>query len=208
MTRRLPSRLYAIADGAGGCDVVDLTARLLSGGARIVQLRWKEATAASFLAAGEQCRRSTRERDALLLVNDRVDVAIACDADGVHLGQSDLPLWAARRLLGKTRWIGVSTHDLPQARAAAASGADYIGFGPLFATGTKTTGYSPRGLERLAELRRAVGVPIVAIGGIDGDNAGAAVRAGADAVAMISALREAPGAVRRVLGTLAAVEFP
>ena len=78
----------------------------------------------------------------------------------------------------------------------------------MFATGTKTTGYSPRGLERLAEVRRAVGVPIVAIGGIDGDNAGAAIRAGADAVAMISALREAPGAVRRVLGTLAAVEFP
>jgi len=209
MSRRLPSRLYAIADGRAGRDVVDLTARLLDGGARIVQLRWKNATAATFLAAAAACRRLTRERGALFVVNDRVDVAIACDADGVHLGQSDLPLGAARRLLGETRWIGISTHDLLQARAAAADGADYIGFGPLFATGTKTTGYAPRGLERLREVRRAVGVPIVAIGGIERTHARHAIDAGADAVASISALCDPPepaAAVRALLVALGEAE--
>jgi thiamine-phosphate pyrophosphorylase len=205
MTRRLPSRLYAIADGGAGRDVVDLTARLLSGGARIVQLRWKDAPAAALFTAGQACRRLTRERGALLLINDRVDVAIACDADGVHLGQSDLPLPAARRLLGEPRWIGVSTHDLPQARAAAGGGADYIGFGPLFATGTKTTGYSARGLDRLREVRHAVGVPIVGIGGIDARLASDTIRAGADAVAMISAIRDAPDPCSSVRELLAAI---
>ena len=211
MTRRLPSRLYAIADGGAGRDVIDLTARLLRGGARIVQLRWKDAAAAALLAAGQTCRRLTRERGALLLINDRVDVAIACDADGVHLGQSDLPLSAARRLLGDTRWIGVSTHDLVQARAAAEGGADYIGFGPLFATGTKTTGYSARGLDLLREVRHAVGVPIVGIGGIDPRLAPDTIRAGADAVAMISAIRDAPdpsSAVRELLAALGDDEPP
>jgi thiamine-phosphate diphosphorylase len=203
--RPLPSRLYAIADGAGGRDVVELTAALLDGGARVVQLRWKQAAAAPLVAAAAQCRMLTRARGALFLMNDRVDVAIACDADGVHLGQSDLPLAAARRLLGAARWIGVSTHDVDQARAAAAAGADYIGFGPLFATGTKATGYSPRGLDRLGEVRRAVGVPIVAIGGIDLRRAPEAIDAGADAVAVISVLRDAAdpaSAVRELLLTL------
>jgi len=202
----LPSRLYAIADGGGRRDVVELAAALLAGGVRILQLRWKDAGAGAFAAAALECRRLTREHEALLLINDRVDVALACAADGVHLGQSDLPLGAARRLLGERRWIGVSTHDLEQARAAAAAGADYIGFGPLFATGTKATGYTPRGLQLLREVRRAVAVPIVAIGGIDPRSAHDAIEAGADAVASISMLRDATdpaAAARELLGALA-----
>ena len=140
------------------------------------------------------------------MINDRVDVALACGADGVHLGQSDLPLAAARRLLGARRWIGVSTHDVEQARVAAAGGADYVGFGPIFATSTKRTGYSPRGLEGLRQVRAAVTLPIVAIGGIDFDNAAEVIAVGADAVAMISALAASPdaaGAARIALERLA-----
>ena len=199
MTRRLPSRLYAIADpGEAGRDPVELTRQLLAGGAAIVQLRWKRSPTASFLTAAVQCRRLTAAQGALFFVNDRADVALACGADGVPVGQEDLPLDATRRLLGDACWIGVSTHDLTQARAAEADGADYVGFGPLFPTATKTTGYDPRGLERLREVRGAVAVPIVAIGGIDLTNARSAVDAGADAVAMISALRDVPDVVATV----------
>jgi thiamine-phosphate pyrophosphorylase len=199
MTRHLPSRLYAIADaGQGAHDPVELTRRLLGGGAVIVQLRWKRPAGASLLASAIQCRRLTAQQGALFFVNDRVDVALASEADGVHLGQEDLPLAAARRLLGDARWIGVSTHDLSQARAAEAAGADYIGFGPVFPTATKATGYDPRGLERLREIRGAVALPVVAIGGMDTTNARSALEAGADAVAMISALRDVSDVVATV----------
>ena len=203
MIRRLPSRLYAIADGAGGRDVVALTARFLEGGVRIVQLRWKDAPTVSLHEAAMRCRQLTRERGAFLIVNDRVDVAVACDADGVHLGQSDLPPAAARPLLAAGRWIGVSTHDERQALAAAAAGADYIGFGPLFPTGTKATGYEPRGIEQLTLVRRAVSLPIVAIGGITAERAPSAIDAGADAVAVISALGDAPDPARAARELLA-----
>jgi thiamine-phosphate pyrophosphorylase len=196
MSGRLPSRLYAIVDAADedGRDLVRRTEGLLRGGARLLQLRWKRAGAAAFLRAAVECRRLAARDDARLLVNDRLDVALACDADGVHLGQSDLPLAAARRLLGADRWIGISTHDVAQARLAASGGADYIGFGPIFATATKQTGYSPRGLNALRDVRAAVSLPIVAIGGIDFDNAAEVIAAGADAVAMISALAAGPDA--------------
>jgi thiamine-phosphate pyrophosphorylase len=199
MRRCFPSRLYAIADpGEAGRDPVELTRQLLLGGAAIVQLRWKRAPTASLLLAAVECRRLTAAHGALFFVNDRVDVALACRADGVHVGQEDLPLAAARRLLGDACWIGVSTHDLGQARAAEAAGADYVGFGPLFPTATKATGYDPRGLQRLREVRGAVAVPVVAIGGIDPANAQSALDAGADAVAMISALRDVPDVVATV----------
>ena len=189
MSRRLPSRLYAIADCGDGGDLLELTRSLLAGGARVVQLRWKDAPSGALVALAGECRRLARAQGALLFINDRVDVALACRADGVHLGQSDLPVRVARRLLGADSWIGVSTHDPNQAREAELAGADYVGFGPLFRTSTKDTGYGPRGLSGLSEVRRAVHLPIVAIGGIDRRNASSAIAAGADAVAMISALR-------------------
>jgi thiamine-phosphate pyrophosphorylase len=196
MNGGLPSRLYAIVDAADedGRDVVRRSEGLLRGGARLLQLRWKRAGAAAFLDAAIECRRFAARYDARLLINDRLDVALACDADGVHLGQTDLPLAVARRLLGADRWIGISTHDVAQARLAAAGGADYIGFGPMFATPTKRTGYSPRGLSALREVRAAVSLPIVAIGGIDFEHAAEVIAAGADAVAMISALAAGPDA--------------
>jgi thiamine-phosphate pyrophosphorylase len=193
MRAGLPSRLYAIVDAeAGGDELVRQTEGLLRGGARLLQLRWKRAGAAAYFAAATECGRLAAAYGARLLINDRVDVALACGADGVHLGQSDLPLAAARRLFGADRWIGISTHDVEQARLAAAGGADYLGFGPIFATSTKCTGYSPRGLEGLRRIRAAVTLPVVAIGGIDFDNALEVIAAGADAVAMISALKAWP----------------
>jgi thiamine-phosphate diphosphorylase len=210
---RLPSRLYAIVDAADEAprDVLRRAEGLLRGGARLLQLRWKRPGAAAFLAAAVDCRQVATQHGACLLVNDRVDIALASGADGVHLGQNDLPIAAARRLLGADRWIGISTHDVAQARAAARSGADYIGFGPIFATPTKRTGYSPRGLSALREVRAAVSLPIVAIGGIDFDNASSALAAGADAAAMISALAaasDAADAARTALERLADGRFP
>lgn len=207
MKFRFSSPLYAIADPCGrpGLDAVEVARNILDGGATLVQLRWKPAPTAALIAAAREIRRLTREHGALFLVNDRVDVAMAADADGVHLGQDDLPLEAARRLLGPEAVIGVSTHDLDQARAAERDGADYVGFGPICETVTKSTGYAPRGLTALREARRAIHLPIVAIGGIREENAGEALAAGADAVAMISDLvlaADPADKVRRVLTRL------
>jgi thiamine-phosphate pyrophosphorylase len=200
----LPGRLYAIVGPEGGRDPIELAHDVLEGGARIVQLRWKSGSAGDALRAAERIRELTRRAGAWLIVNDRLDVALASEADGVHLGQTDLPALPARRLIGK-RILGVSTHDVAQAREAQAAGADYVGFGPMFATSTKATGYDARGLERLREVRRAVSLPIVAIGGLDGERGREAIAAGADAAAMIAALtadRDVAATVRRLVATL------
>jgi thiamine-phosphate pyrophosphorylase len=121
----------------------------------------------------------------MFIVNDRVDIAVAADADGVHLGQEDLPLPAARKLMGE-KIIGISTHNAEQAREAEQGGADYIGFGPMFGTVTKATGYTARGLAMLREVRQAVNLPIVVIGGITERNVNEVWQAGADSAAIIS----------------------
>jgi thiamine-phosphate pyrophosphorylase len=130
-------------------------------------------------------REFTRAHGCRFIVNDRVDVALACAADGVHLGQDDLPLHAARKLL-PAGIIGISTHDTIQAREAENGGADYIGFGPMFGTTTKATGYSARGAAMLRDIRRVVAIPIVAIGGIKEGNVTEIWDAGADSAAIIS----------------------
>ena len=146
-----------------------------------------------------------RQAGALLIVNDRSDVARAADADGVHLGQDDLPVPAARALLGPLAIVGVSTHSPGQALDAAAAGADYIGVGPVFTTTTKEHALPAGGLELLRTVRAAVELPLVAIGGITPETAASVRAAGADAVAMIAALVRAPdvaAAVRDVLAHL------
>lgn len=180
-------RLYAILDTEttrGGSPEEALRA-LLDGGATIIQLRAKSLAPRDFLDLARLARAETRARGCRLIVNDRADIALACDADGVHLGQDDLPLMAGRKLMGR-KIVGVSTHDLTQAREAERGGADYIGFGPMFGTTTKDTGYSARGIEMLREIRAAVRLPIVAIGGITEEKATQVWRAGADSVAIIS----------------------
>jgi thiamine-phosphate diphosphorylase len=179
--------LYAILDPeqTRGRPAEDLLRDLLRGGVKILQLRAKAMAARDFLELARTVRELTRAHGCRLIVNDRVDVARACDADGVHLGQDDLPLQAARKLL-PAKIIGISTHDLEQAKQAEDGGADYIGFGPMFGTTTKETGYTARGIEMLREIRKAVQIPIVAIGGISEGNVSEIWNAGADSAAIIS----------------------
>ena len=158
---------------------------LLAAGAKIVQLRAKVMSPRDFLQLARETRAITQSYGCRFIVNDRVDIALACDADGAHLGQEDLPLHAAKKLLGD-KIIGVSTHDLMQAREAEQGGADYIGFGPMFGTTTKNTGYVARGLPMLSDLRQAVKLPIVAIGGITETNVTNVWQTGADSAAIIS----------------------
>jgi thiamine-phosphate pyrophosphorylase len=185
-----PSPLYTIADTLGRPELsfVDLAKKLCAGGAKLLQLRVKDLPTREFLAIAHEVRLICQQAGCWLIINDRADIALAVDADGVHVGQEDLPLAAARQVLGPDKIIGVSTHDPTQALAAERDGADYIGFGPLFGTNTKATGYRARGLDQLREIRALVRLPIVAIGGINAERAPSALAAGADAVAMISDL--------------------
>lgn len=179
--------LYAILDPeqTRGRAPEDVLRELLSGGAKIIQLRAKKLSARAFLELADRARELTRAHGCRLIINDRIDVALSCGADGVHLGQEDLPLRAARSLL-PAKIIGISTHNLEQANQAQDGGADYIGFGPMYGTATKQTEYSARGVVMLREIRNVVRIPIVAIGGINEGNVSEIWNAGADAAAIIS----------------------
>jgi thiamine-phosphate pyrophosphorylase len=181
----LPSHFYAIIDPSGGHEPVELARTMLSAGAKILQLRLKSAPTGRFVEAAREIAAMCRGAGALFIVNDRVDIAMLCDADGVHLGQEDLPLEAARHLIGAQKIIGISTHSIDQARAAEAGGADYIGFGPIFPGGLKQN-REGKGIEALRAVRSAVGIPIVAIGGITADRVPEVLAAGADAAAIIT----------------------
>ena len=200
----LPSRLYAIVDTAqtGGRPLVSVIDAMLAGGVSVLQLRVKDRPADEFLRLALTARERTTRAGCLFIVNDRVDIALAARADGVHLGQDDLPLEAARPLVGEML-IGISTHSLEQAEAAERGGADYIGFGPMFPTRTKETGYGSRGVAMLESVRRRVGIPIVAIGGITAENVARTWNSGADAAAMISYLTQSDDITARVKEVLA-----
>jgi thiamine-phosphate pyrophosphorylase len=191
--------LYAILDPeqTKGHAAETALLELLEGGVKLLQLRAKVMSPRDFLQLAGATRRLTHSSPCKLIVNDRVDIALACGADGVHLGQEDLPLHAAKKLMGD-RIIGISTHDVEQAKEAEASGADYIGFGPMFGTATKETGYSARGLEMLRRVREVVTIPIVAIGGITEANVAEVWQAGADAAAIISDLLAADDVADKV----------
>jgi thiamine-phosphate pyrophosphorylase len=205
----LPSPLYAILDTSfsKGRAPAALLREFLAGGVKLVQLRAKELSSGEFFALAKEARQLTRDAGVLFIVNDRADIAFAVGADGVHLGQDDLPLGAARKILGEDKVIGISTHDLAQAREAEAGGADYIGFGPIFGTATKETGYTARGLEMLREIKQAVKIPVVAIGGINESNVAEVWKAGADAAAIISDLMAAEGPARKVRKILTAATW-
>jgi thiamine-phosphate pyrophosphorylase len=169
-----------------------LARALIAGGARVLQLRMKGADAAAVLAVVDELRPLCRQKDVLFIVNDRLDVALAGGAGGVHLGQDDLPIGEARRLVPAGFQIGISTHNLEQARAAAAGGADYIGFGPIFPTASKHNPDPVVGVAELAEVCRTVAVPVVAIGGITRATVRDVVRAGAAAAALIGDINHQP----------------
>jgi thiamine-phosphate pyrophosphorylase len=183
----LPHGIYAIVDGAAPLPPLDLVAAFVKGGAAVVQLRLKDAGAGELLRIARESRRICG-RQALLLVNDRPDVAKLSEADGVHLGQDDLPLADARRILGPRALIGISTHS--DAELQAAQGADYVGFGPIFATRSKPGAVlpDPHGVDGLRRAVRSSRVPVVAIGGITAATAAQVAAAGARCAASIAEL--------------------
>jgi len=187
--------LYGMVDVPATADAaaaIALAGALVDGGARIVQLRMKGADARDQLAITRALVPWCRERAVTFIVNDRVDVALASGADGVHLGQDDLPLAAARAIVPAGFVIGVSTHDEAQARAAIDGGASYIGFGPCFPTSSKRNPDPVVGLEQLARICAFAPIPVVAIGGITLDTVADVARAGASAAAIIRAVNSAP----------------
>jgi thiamine-phosphate pyrophosphorylase len=202
----LPSPLYVILDRqtSGGRRLDELLDAVLAGGCRLVQLREKTMPPAGLFPLAQALRRRCREAGALFIVNDRVDLALAVEADGAHVGQDDLPAREARRLLPPPLILGVSTHDQDQARRARDDGADYVAVGSMFPTGSKI-GFELVGPELVRRVRADIPVPLVAIGGITRDNLSQVIEAGADAVAVISAIgsaRDPAAAVRGFLETI------
>jgi thiamine-phosphate pyrophosphorylase len=159
----------------------------IAGGVKFFQYRSKNAGRRQIYETSLLLARQARERGVLFMVNDHADIAAAVDADGVHLGQDDLPIELARKLLGAGKRIGISTHSLEQAGNAETAGADYIGFGPLFPTTTKDAG-EVQGLHKLTIVKQSVTVPVIAIGGINPGNVREVLRTGTDGVAVISAV--------------------
>lgn len=184
------TRLYPLTDRSlSGLSHADQLAQLSEAGIRLVQLREKVLSPLAFYREAVAAMLVARARGLKIIINDRVDIALAVKADGVHLGQDDLPPAAARQLLGPEAVIGFSTHNLAQARSAAEMPVDYIAIGPIYPSATKQATDSPVGLTELERIRQVVGaIPLVAIGGITSENSWAVFDAGADAVALISDL--------------------
>jgi len=183
------SGLYVIIDPrqTRGHDPVEVARQALRGGARILQWRDKTRDKGDQLAPVRSIRELCREHDALFIVNDHVDLALACAADGAHLGRQDLPVNAVRPWVPAGFLLGVSTNNAEEARQAERDGADYVAVGSIFPTASKET-TRPASPQRLREVKQAVGIPVVAIGGINKDNVTKVLEAGADAVAVISAV--------------------
>jgi thiamine-phosphate pyrophosphorylase len=191
MALNLP-RLYPITDTLiSGLSHAEQVGRLAEGGATLIQLRDKHAAPRDFYAAAREAVQVARRLGVRIIINDRVDIAAAIGADGVHLGQDDLPPEKARALLGADRIVGFSTHTLEQALAASSAPVDYVAIGPAFRTVTKEKPDPVVGLTAISEIRHRVSKPLVAIGGITLELARSVIEAGADSVAVISDLYSA-----------------
>ena len=164
----------------------DMVHHVLRAGVRCIQYREKDLSRREIYEHAVTIRKLTRLFDSHLIINDHADIALAVDADGVHLGQDDLPLKEAKKIMG-SKIVGISTHSLAQAIEAERCGADYIGFGPVFHTTTKDAGI-PKGVDNIRIIKENVSIPVVAIGGISLDNIVSVIRAGADAVAVATAI--------------------
>jgi thiamine-phosphate pyrophosphorylase len=186
--------LYVILDAGAsrGRSLLDLLKQAADGGARMFQYRNKPASMLEAYREAVLLRQAAADAGARFLVNDRCDLALAVEADGVHLGQQDLPVQMARAILGPDRLIGLSTHNDAQVTAATGTGADYLGFGPIFHPGSKRDHDPVVGIEGLRRIRKLTSLPVFAIGGIARDQLPAIIGAGADGVAVISAIAQAP----------------
>ena len=184
-------RLYVITDEkvSRGRSHLQVAEAAILGGADVLQLRDKEASSGLLYRVALQLRKLTRDAKIPFIVNDRLDIALAADADGVHVGQADLPASVVREIMGPGKILGVSVDTVEEAILAEKDGADYLGVGPVFeARGTKPDAGEPLGIDCIARIRRHCRLPIVAIGGIDAENARKVREAGADAAAVISAI--------------------
>lgn len=182
-------RLYLITDRKIAAKPLPDAVRLaLEGGVKAVQLREKDLPVRELLALARELRTITREFGAKLFINDRVDVAMIVGADGVHLGGASMPVDAARKIVGKDMLIGASTHNMEEALAAQKGGADLITFGPIFDTPSKAKYGSPVGAAAIRKLKNEINIPIFALGGINSGNVLQVMSAGADGIAMISAI--------------------
>jgi thiamine-phosphate pyrophosphorylase len=185
-------RLYAVLDvdlcRGRQLDPLDVLKKFLAGGATLVQLRDKSSSSADRLTLADAAVAQVHAAGARIIVNDRPDIARLCGADGVHVGQEDLPVGDARAVLGPKALIGISTHDQAQIGSAERTTATYLAVGPIYSTATKDTGYTARGLDFVREAAQQTRRPLVAIGGITLENAPAVIAAGASSVAVISGL--------------------
>ena len=180
--------LYLITDRTiSGLSHIETARQSITAGVRLIQLRGKNISRKDLYQEASAVRIITSRHGAILIINDYADIALAVNADGLHIGQEDMPLKEARKILGEHKIIGVSTHSLKQALDAQRAGADYIGFGPVFHTATKNAG-TPKDINSLAEIKRHIKIPVVAIGGITVENVPDVLDAGADAVAVASAI--------------------
>ena len=195
-----PSPLYVVTYSTNACNtqtadvhvertrLLDWVAAAIDGGARLFQYREKQATRRAMFETATALRHLTRAHGATLIINDQIDLACAVRADGVHLGQDDLPVSVARKMLARGAIVGVSTHDLDETIRAETDGADYVGFGPLFTTVTKQMTRPPLGITPLREVAQRVTIPIYAIGGIRLDHLSDIIAAGATGVSAVSGL--------------------
>ena len=207
-TPRLPFRLYVVTDRqqTAGRPLEEVLVAAARGGAGAIQVREKDLSARELYALGLRLQQALAPYNVPLLINDRLDVALALNTAGVHLAGHSLPTAYARRILGPQKLLGVSTHSVEDARQAAADGADFVVFGPVFDTPSKMAYGPPQGLQHLYEVVRQISIPVLAIGGIDVTNLPQVMQAGAYGVAMIRAVLAAPDpyqATQRLDTTLA-----
>lgn len=189
-----PFSLYLITDRhqTGNRLLSEVVEQALAGGVRAVQLREKDLSARELYSVAQTLREITKRYDAYFFINDRIDVALAVDADGVHLGVQSLPPQIARKLVGPHKLIGASTHSLREVQAAVEGGVDFVVFGPVFFTPSKAKYGTPVGLEALRAIRAHTTLPLYAIGGISQENVAQIASLGVDGIAVISAVIAAP----------------
>lgn len=192
MNRRYSLYLVADRDSAGKRSIERIVARAIAGGVTIVQYRDKDGGTRKMVERGKKLRAMTRKAGIPLIINDRIDVALAIDADGAHVGQDDLPAPLARKILGPEKILGVSAKTVAQARQAEKDGANYLGVGDIFGTQSKADAGKPIGLRAVRRIVRSVRIPVVGIGAVSTQNAAQVIEAGADGIAVISAIVQAP----------------
>lgn len=198
--------LYLVTDRSlsKGRSTSEIVAAAVAGGVSCIQLREKSCGTREFLNEALALQPLLKSRNIPLIINDRLDIALAIEADGVHLGQSDMPIGMARKIAGDSLIIGISAESVDDALRAEQEGADYLGISPVFSTPTKTDTAPPLGLEGVRQIRALVDIPLVGIGGINSDNAESVLAAGADGIAVVSAIVSAadPAGAAKKLKTL------